>query len=142
MTTTARDLWQPTVTAPSQSRMMPGQGRSTPFDTLEEFPGAAVPPVRTDMDLRALGVRSPDDSPGARGVSRCASMTMTANRLLNGRFRLLKNIGRGGQGTVWLAEDTVLRREVALKQLVEPTCPRGCPGTVSTRCGRRMPSLG
>ena len=43
--------------------------------------------------------------------------------MLNGRFRLLKNIGRGGQGTVWLAEDTVLRREVALKQLVEPASP-------------------
>ena len=47
--------------------MMPGQGRGTPFDTLDEFPGSAVPPVRTDMDLRALGVLSPDDSPGARG---------------------------------------------------------------------------
>ena len=45
---------------------------------------------------------------------------MRANELLNGRFRLLKNIGRGGQGTVWLAEDTVLEREVALKHLVEP----------------------
>jgi flagellar motility protein MotE (MotC chaperone) len=45
------------------------------------------------------------------------------NQLLNGRFRLLKNIGRGGQGTVWLAEDTLLGREVALKQLVEPDNP-------------------
>ena len=48
---------------------------------------------------------------------------MKAKRLLGGRFRLLENIARGGQGTVWLAEDTVLRREVALKQLVEPA---GC----------------
>lgn len=46
---------------------------------------------------------------------------MKPDRPLNGRFRLLTNIGRGGQGTVWLADDTVLRREVALKQLVEPT---------------------
>lgn len=46
-----------------------------------------------------------------------------AKRLLNGRFRPLQNIGRGGQGTVWLAEDTMLRREVALKQLVAPTDP-------------------
>lgn len=45
---------------------------------------------------------------------------MKAKRLLGGRFRLLDNIARGGQGTVWLAEDKVLRREVALKQLVEP----------------------
>jgi serine/threonine protein kinase len=45
---------------------------------------------------------------------------MKAKRLLGSRFRLLENIARGGQGTVWLAEDTVLRREVALKQLIEP----------------------
>lgn len=45
---------------------------------------------------------------------------MRANEVLNSRFRLLENIGRGGQGTVWLAEDIVLEREVALKQLVEP----------------------
>ena len=51
-------------------------------------------------------------------------MTMKADRLLNGRFRLLKNIGRGGQGTVWLAEDTVLRREVALKQSGRACLPR------------------
>jgi hypothetical protein len=63
----ASDLWPPTVTTPSPSRMMPGQGRGTPSDTLEEFPGSAMPPARTDMDLRALGVLSPDDSPGARG---------------------------------------------------------------------------
>jgi serine/threonine protein kinase len=48
---------------------------------------------------------------------------MMASRVLNGRFRLLENIGRGGQGTVWLAEDTLLGREVALKQLVEPDNP-------------------
>ena len=47
-------------------------------------------------------------------------MTMRSNELLNNRFRRLKNIGRGGQGTVWLAEDTLLEREVALKHLVEP----------------------
>lgn len=46
-----------------------------------------------------------------------------AERLLNGRFRRLHNIGRGGQGTVFLAEDTVLSREVALKQLVPPANP-------------------
>ena len=35
-----------------------------------------------------------------------------------GRFELLEEIGRGGQGTVYLAEDTRLRRRVALKVLV------------------------
>ena len=35
-----------------------------------------------------------------------------------GHFRLLKELGRGAQGVVWLAEDTLLRRKVALKMLL------------------------
>jgi serine/threonine-protein kinase len=51
-------------------------------------------------------------------------------QLLAGRFRLLKELGKGGMGTVYLAQDELLKLHVAIKMLL--------PGRQSTAAAERM----
>src|SRR5215475_11884588 len=76
-------------------------------------PAPRRPARRPSIPARRTGGRA------APAGSSSTTTTMTSEpRVLNERFTLVLRLGSGGQARVWLAEDRLLARSVAIKQVL------------------------
>jgi serine/threonine protein kinase len=62
-------------------------------------------------------------APRVRPRPQFRNIDWTSGRPLNGRYKMLQKLGEGGMGAVWLCEDLLLRRKVALKTLFSDRQP-------------------
>jgi tetratricopeptide (TPR) repeat protein len=71
-----------------------------------------------------------------------AAETPTGNRVIADRYQLLAEVGRGGMGVVWRAQDRLIGRPVAVKELVRVPGSADPQGEAAQRMLREVRATG
>ncbi|MDN3240473.1 serine/threonine-protein kinase [Glycomyces tritici] len=112
---------------PSFGQSEPGYGQSNPGFNRDAYGGDSYgdSSSRNSSSYGNYGNLGQSFAVGGQGQRPRVAPTGTGNRagpgdLVADRYQLVDLVGKGGNGSVWRAQDMVLRREVALKEVFLP----------------------
>ncbi len=94
-------------------------GDFLPTVPMDVIPTAGTPAVSVPMLMPPPGGAAPPARPALRKPTthKVTRIEWTSGKPLSGRYVMVDQLGEGGMGTVYLAEDLLLRRKVAVKTL-------------------------
>jgi len=112
---------QPSTLIPEQDTLfpIPTQTARKPDKTTRSSSGPkakrAKPQDTVDLDSGTRDMESGTHSPNRTNSPSAIPSYPQPGRIFANRYRLIKQLGRGGMASVWLAEDQCLNHSVALK---------------------------